>query len=111
MQLVLLVLFSTASLFGGYDFGFNYIAKVWENPKDVAIRLAKLDLVSYLLTSVPLIAGLVILFAKDPGIFPPVELPKAWADVAASTLGLIAAMGIGLGIARRRWVLKVASGR
>jgi hypothetical protein len=110
-DLVVIFLFSIVSVVGGYDVGMNYIGKVRKNPKDVTIRLARLDLASYLLTSVPLVGGLMILYGKDPGTFPPLEIPKAWSDITASALGLIAGFGIGLGIARRRWVLKVATGQ
>lgn len=109
--LVLLFLFSVASVAFGYDQGFDYIAKVQESPKDVAVRLAKLDLISYLLTSVPLVGGLMILLSRDPTFIVQVKLSGISTDFATCSLGLIAAMGIGAGIARRRWALKVAASR
>ena len=109
--LILLFLFSTASIAFGYDRGCDYIAGVRENPKDVAVRLAKLDLVSYLLTSVPLIGGLMVLLSRDPSFIVPLQLPQGWTDAITSLLGLIASFGIGAGLARRRWALKVAASR
>jgi hypothetical protein len=108
---ILLFLFSVASVAFGYDRGFGYIANVQQNPKDMAVRLAKLDLISYVLTSVPLIGGLMILLGRDPGFIVQVQLPATWTDFATGSLGLIASFGIGAGIARRRWALKVSASR
>ena len=108
---ILLFLFSVTSVVFGYDTGSNYIAKVHENPRDVTVRLAKLDLISYLLTSVPLIGALMVLLGRDPGFIVQLPLPSTWTDFTTGSLALIASMGIGAGIARRRWALKVAAGR
>lgn len=95
-----------------YERGSEYVEKVRENPKDVAVRLAKLNLFSYFLTSVPLIGGLMILLGRDPTfIAQQVQLPSNWSDFATGSLGLIASIGIGAGLARRRWALKVAASR
>jgi hypothetical protein len=108
---LLLFLFSTASIAFGYDVGWDYIAKVREDPKDVAVRLAKLDVISYLLTSVPLIGGLIILLSRDPTFIVQVQLPTTWTDFTTGSVGLVASFGIGAGLARRRWALKVAANR
>ena len=109
--LVLLFLFSAASAIFAYERGCDYIAKVHENPKDVTVRLAKLDLISYLLTSVPLFGALMVLLSRDPGSIVQLPPPSAWTDFTSGSLGLIASLGIGAGIARRRWALKVLANR
>jgi hypothetical protein len=108
---ILLFLFSVATAAFGCDRGHDYIAKVQDSPKDVAVRLARLDLISYLLTSVPLFGGLMILLNRDPTFIVHLPLPDTWNDVTTVALGLVASLGIGLGIARRRWALKVAANR
>lgn len=108
---VLLFLFSVATAAFGCDRGHDYIAKAQDNPRDVAVRLAKLDLISYFLTSVPLFGGLMILLNRDPTFIVHLSLPDTWNDVTTVALGLIASLGIGLGIARRRWALRVLVNR
>lgn len=109
-QLVLLFLVATATAWFGYQEAFNYVGKVRDDRKQFRIRLARVDLWSYVLTSVPLFGGLIILLGKDP--FPgPFSLiiPTNYADVVSATLLLIASLGIGAGVARRRWVLIAAN--
>lgn len=67
VQLVLLFLFAIAGATFGYDRAFNYVGKVREDRAQFQIRQAKVDLWSYLLTSIPLFGGLMILLGKEPG--------------------------------------------
>ncbi|WP_213737036.1 hypothetical protein [Bradyrhizobium sp. dw_411] len=109
--LAILFLFSGGFVAFGCDRGYDYIAKVQENPNEVAIRLARLDLISYLLTSVPLMGGLMIILGRDPDFIVQLPLPSAWNDYTTGSLCLIASIGIGLGVARRRWTLKTLAKR
>lgn len=111
ISLFILIMISVAPAIFAYERGCEYVAKVQDIPKDVATRLAKLDLISYLLTSVPLIGALIILLSRDPGFIVHLPLPSAWNEVTTFSLALIASLGIGAGIARRRFALKVAASR
>jgi hypothetical protein len=104
-QVLLMLFFVIALAAAGYDFAFNYVAKVRSDRKMFQMRLAKLDLVSYLLTSVPLFGGLVILLSRDSGFGPPVEIATGWLQFFTATFLTISAPGVGAGVARRRCAL------
>jgi hypothetical protein len=106
LGLILLFLFATVAITFGCDRGNEYIGKVAANPTYFQLRLAKLDLLSYILTCVPLVGGLMILLGNDPNFIVPLKLPDGYRDFTTATLGLIASFGVGLGIARRSWVLR-----
>jgi hypothetical protein len=105
--LFLLFLFSTASIAFGSDRGGEYLQKGADSPSDFQVRLARVDLWSYLLTSVPLVGGLMILLGSDPAFIMPLKLPDGWRDAVTCLLGMVASVGVGLGLARRRWALRM----
>jgi hypothetical protein len=107
IMVVLSVVIAIAA--AGYEFAFNYAVKVRSDRKMFQVRLAKLDLISYLLTSVPLFGGVVILLSRDSGFGPPVEIATGWLQFYTATFLTISALGVGAGVARRRCALMLVA--
>jgi hypothetical protein len=107
---ILAILFVLGFFAFGYDTATrSFSRQPKDNRKAKQACLAKIDLWSYLTTSLPLFGLLVILIVKDPEMIGgPINLRPDLAEFIAGTLAIIAAGGVGAGCARRKLSLQLA---
>ena len=107
LKLTTMCLFVALMFFGGYEIATNYARRHLTSSNRLdPVRLAKIDFWSYLLTSVPVVWAVLVISNTDPVIGHIFEAQTGGLSVISGFFVILAACGVGAGIARRRMSLK-----